>query len=87
MGMTAHNLRRRKLAEAEAKRQAASLKAAPAPNIAAELEVERAKNSVLSRALATEQAEKAALEEQLTSPAARPRQGELPTRPTGRVRG
>lgn len=86
MGMTAHNLRRRKLAEAEAKRQAASLKAAPAPNIAAELEVERARNALLSAELEAEKTAKAALEEELTVPSPMPRDGQRQQqqRPHGR---
>lgn len=96
MGMTAHNLRRRKLAEAEAQRRAASLKAAPSRNLAAELEVERQKTAQLSQELAAEKAAKAALEDELTAPDPAPvRTGEptptipdpKPQRPQGRGRG
>lgn len=69
MGMTAHNLRRRKLAEVQAKERAASLKAAPPRNLAAELEVERARSAHLAAELAAEKTAKAELEEELTAPA------------------
>lgn len=93
MGMTAHNLRRRVQAEAEAKRKAASYKAAPPRNLAAELEEERVKSARLERELEEERAAAAELEEQLTEPKPKraepsdpviPLTTEPPTRPEAR---
>lgn len=72
MGMTAHNLRRRKLAEAQAKERARSLRAAPPRNLAAELEQERAKNAELSRELTAAKVANSELEEALTAPPGEP---------------
>jgi hypothetical protein len=66
--MTAHNLRRRKLAEAQARERARAPKAALPRDLTAELEAERARNATLARELTAAKAANAELEEALTAP-------------------